>query len=54
MAVLLVIIVPGAIEIGGHQAESIKAMLFAKSFTELDSSNFGDRITFVCALKRTS
>ena len=47
VAILRMVIIPGAIEIGGHQADRIKAMLFAQSFTELYSGDLGSGIPLI-------
>ena len=48
------IVIAWPIEVGGHQADRIKAMLLAQSFAELDAGNLGDRIPLIRGLKRPS
>ena len=45
MAIGGVIVVPRPIEIGGHKAERIKAMLSAQCPAELDAGDFAWRTT---------
>ena len=52
MAVVLVVIVAGPVEVCGHQADRIKAILLAQGFAELDASDLGDRIPLIGGLQR--
>jgi hypothetical protein len=39
-----VVVVARAIEVGGHQADRIKAVLLAQGFAELDAGDLGDGV----------
>ena len=51
MTIFWVVVISWPIQVGGHQADHIEAMLFAQRFTELDSCDLGDRIAFIRRLK---
>jgi hypothetical protein len=51
MAVRGVVVITGPIEIGGHQADRIKAVLPAQRLTQLDASDLGDRIPLISGLQ---
>ena len=51
MAVSGVIVVAGPVEIGGHQADGIKAVLTAQGFRELDAGDFGDGVPLIGGLQ---
>ena len=53
MAVLWVIVIMGAIQIGRHDAAVIAAMLTVIAFTQLDPGDLGNRIGFIGGLQRT-
>ena len=53
MAVFGMIIVAGSIEIGGHHRYEIAAVLAAVGLTQLDASDFCNRIPFVRRLELT-
>ena len=48
-----VIVVARPVEIGGHQADGIKAVLAPQGFRELDAGNFGDGVPLVGWLQST-
>ena len=51
MTIFGVIIITWPIEIGRHQADRIKAILFSQSFAEIDPSNLSDAITLIRRLQ---
>ena len=53
MAICGVIVIPGAVEIGGHQADRIKAVLGTQSSAELNSGNLGDGVPLIGGLQGT-
>lgn len=52
MAVLRMVVVAGAVQIGGHGADGVKAVLFAVGLTHLDAGYFGQGIGVVGGLQR--
>jgi hypothetical protein len=54
MAVGGVVIVARPVQIGGHQADGIKAMLLPQRCAKLDAGDLGDRIPLIRGLERTS
>ena len=51
MAIRGVVVITGPIEIGGHQADRIKAVLLPQGLTQLDPSNLGNRVPLVGGLQ---
>ena len=54
MAIFRVVVVAWPVEVGGHQADRIKAVLLAQRVAELDPSDFGNGIPFIGRLKLAS
>ena len=53
MAVGGVVVVARAVEVGGHQADGIKAVLLAQGAAELDAGDLGGGVPLVGGLQRT-
>lgn len=51
VAVFGVVVVAGPVEVGGHQADGIKAVLSSQRLTQLDASDLGDYIPLVRGLQ---
>lgn len=47
-----VVVVARAIQVGGHQADGIKAVLPAQRLTQLDAGDLGDRVPLIGGLER--
>ena len=47
MAVFRMIVVSGAIQIGGHGADGVKTILFAIGLTHLDARDFSQRVSII-------
>ena len=52
MAVFRVIVIAGAIQIGGHGTDGVKAILLAVGLAHLDARNFCQRVGIVGRLQR--
>ena len=49
-----VIVVAGAVEVGGHQADRIEAVLLAQRLTQFDAADLGDGVPLVGGLQGTT
>ncbi len=49
-----VVVVARPIEIGGHEADRIAAMLLAQRLAELDAGDLGDRVPLIRRFQRSS
>ena len=54
MTITGVVVVSRPVEISGHQADCVKAVLLAQGAAELNARNFGNGIPLICGLKHPS
>ena len=53
MAVFAMVVVARPMQVGGHEADCIKTMLFAQRFAELQVRDLGGRIQLIGGLQRS-
>jgi len=54
MAVFAAVVIARPIQVGGHEADRIKAVLLAQRFAELQARDLGDRIPLIRGLQRSA